>query len=128
MAKNKREPKKKASLKPEAFLEPIDITKFGTDDDPCFGKLYNLADDACRRCGDSGLCGLVFGQSTHKDRKKIEKENRFKDLEINSENKALINWVKEKKKEGLERMKIISKGVKTFGVTRQEIKQIYKNL
>lgn len=129
MAKKTREPRK-ASLKPDAFLEPIDITKFGTDDDPCFGKLYNLADENCRRCGDQALCGLVFGHNQNLTRTNIESKQRFKDLEIDkpNENKALVNWVKDKKAEGWERSKIISKAVKTYGSTRKEIKNIYKSL
>ena len=129
MAKE-RKSKKKSTIKPEEFLEPIDITKFGTDDDPCFGKHPNLAEPECKRCGDSALCLLVLGQTNHIKRKEIESKNRFKDLELpkKEENKALESWVKQKKSEGLSRSEIISKAKSTFGSSREEIKSIYKKL
>ena len=129
----KRKAKEKPSLKPDDFLEPIDITQFGTDNDPCFGKLYNLAEPECKRCGDSALCGIVFGQNLNVKRAEIESNNRFKDLEKPSEedkpvNKSLINWVKDKLDEGLSRGEIIKKAKNTFGSTRDEIKDIIKKL
>ena len=129
----KRKAKEKSSLKPDDFLEPIDITQFGTDNDPCFGKLYNLAEPECKRCGDSALCGIVFGQNLNVKRAEIESNNRFKDLEKPDEedkpiNKSLMNWVKDKLSEGLSRSEIIKKAKNTFGSTRDEIKDIIKKL
>lgn len=123
--KNKREPREKT--KGVDFLKPIDFSKVGTEEDPCFGKLYNLSTDACKRCGDNELCCALFAQNMTKQRKKIESNNRFKDLEL-TENKALSNWVKTKKGEGMSRADIIKTAKKTFGSTREEIKSIYKNL
>jgi hypothetical protein len=129
--KDKREAREQ-SLKDDEFLKPIDVTQFGTDNDPCFGKLYNLAEDECRRCGDQALCGLVFGQNLHVKRKGIEDKNRFKDLEMSKEepknNKALTKWVKSKKEEGLSRTEVIKKAKYTYGSTREEIKEIWKKL
>lgn len=129
----KRKAKEKSSLKPDDFLEPIDITQFGTDNDPCFGKLYNLAEPECKRCGDSALCVIVFGQNLNVKRAEIESNNRFKDLEKPDEedkpiNKSLMNWVKDKLSEGLSRSEIIKKAKNTFGSTRDEIKDIIKKL
>lgn len=131
----KRTAKKKSRIKEDDFLKPIDITKFGTDDDPCFGKHFNLSEPECKRCGDQGLCAIVAGQKLHLERGKLEKESKFKDLEIDKldkpkakENKALEKWVKTKMKEGLTRSQIISKAKSTYGSTREEIKEIYKNL
>lgn len=128
MGKNKREPRKKT--KKVDFLEPIDITKFGSEDDPCFGKLYNLSTKECKRCGDSELCGVIFSQNMNKVRKDIESKQRFKDLEMDlpKQNPALTKWVREKKAQGLSRSEIIIKAKKTFGSTRDEIKTIYKTL
>lgn len=110
------------------LMKPIDITKFGSDDDPCFGKLYNLSAEECRRCGDQELCSIVFGQGLHLKRKEVEKETRFKDIEIAPKNESLIKWVKEKHKEGLSRSEVIKKARNTFGSSRDDIKTIYKNL
>lgn len=123
-----REPRKKTEVD---LMEPIDVTIFGTDDDPCFGKEYNLSTPECKRCGDSELCAIVMGQNNHLKRAQIEKDNRFKDLEIigkSKGNQALIEWVKVKKEEGLSRSEIIKKAKNTYGSTREEIKEIYKNL
>lgn len=127
MAKKKRKARKKT--KGVSFTKPIDISKFGTEKDPCFGKLYNLSTDECKRCGDSELCGVIFSQKAHDKRKKIEKKKRFKDIELTEEeNPSLTKWVQEKKDEGLTRSKVIKKAKRTFGSTRDEIKKIWKNL
>lgn len=62
-------------------MEPIDIEVFGTDDDPCFGKLYDLSADECQRCGDSEFCALKMGQTLNKERKLIESKENFLDIE-----------------------------------------------
>ncbi|MAO08040.1 MAG: hypothetical protein CL596_04935 [Alteromonas sp.] len=129
MAKKKRKPRK--ATKGVDILKPIDINKFGTKDDPCFGKEYDLSTDECSRCGDSELCAAVFGQTTlKKTRDKVESKNRFKDKELfeDDKNPALTKWVRDKKEEGLKRSEIIKKAKATFGSTREEIKKIYKNL
>lgn len=132
---SKRKAKKKSTLREEEFLKPIDITQFGSDNDPCFGKLYNLAEPECKRCGDQSLCGIVFGQTLHLERNNVEAKSKFKDLELDkldkpktTENKALEKWVKNKISEGLTRVQIIKKAKATFGSTRDEIKEIYKKL
>lgn len=122
--KNSREPREKTQG--IDLMEPINITQFGTDDDPCFGKEYNLSTPECKRCGDSELCAIVMGQNNHIKRKTIEDNNRFKDLEIvNKTNTALEEWVKKKMEEGLKRSEIITKAKNTYGSSREEIKSIY---
>lgn len=110
------------------FSAPIDITQFGTEGDPCFGKLYDLSTDECRRCGDSELCGLIFSQTVLKKRREeIEKKNRFKDLELEQQgDSALEKWVKIKKEEGLKRSEVIKLAKNTFGTDREKIKVLWK--
>lgn len=130
MPKKERKARNKIKKKKVDFLKPIDITQFGTDDDPCFGKHYNLAEKECKRCGDSEICGLIFSQGLHKKRKKVESKYRFKDMELEpkKQNESLKKWVKEKMLEGKKRYEVIKLANKTFGSTRKEIKQIYKTL
>lgn len=129
MAKEKKRKARKETVQAEEFLKPIDITKFGTDDDPCFGKHYNLSESECKRCGDNGLCAIVTAQKLSIERKNIEGEQKFKDLERGSkENKALESWIKDKISEGISRVDIIKKAKSTFGVNREEVKDIYKRL
>lgn len=106
------------------FSKPIDLSIIGTEDDPCFGKLYNLTANECKRCGDSELCGVVFSQEMTKSRRKIAKKKRFKDIEL--EDDSLSRWVAVKKKEGLKRFKIIKLAKKTFGSTSKQIKKLYE--
>lgn len=111
------------------FMKPIDVTAFGTADDPCFGKLYNLSTNECKRCGDSELCCVVFAQNMKKERTSEKVKSRFKDEELDMvPNEALIKWVKERKKEGLTRQEVIKKAKRTFGSERQVIKKIYKDV
>lgn len=128
MAKKKKEDRKpRKKTEGIDFLKPIDFSKIGTQDDPCFGKHYNLSTDECKRCGDSELCSVLFSLKLNKDRAKIESKESFKDLNDN-DNKALENWVKNKKKEGLSRSQIIKKAKLTFGSTREEIKKIFNKI
>jgi len=66
----------------EALLRPFDVTKFGSDDDPCFGKLYSLTAEECMVCGDHEICAIVFANSAHGKRITEEKKNQNLDLQI----------------------------------------------
>lgn len=128
MSKKKKRKAREATLPKSKFMKPIDIKQFGSEDDPCFGKHYDLSDSICKRCGDSELCGVVYSQTTLKDkRKKVESKSRFKDMELDA-NSDLVQWVTEKKKEEMKRSEIIKKAKTMFGSSREEIKKIYKNL
>lgn len=111
------------------YLKPIDISYFGTEDDPCFGKLYNPSAPECQRCGDADLCSVIFAQNIKKDRQKESKKTKFKDIEMdNEEHETVRVWMKAKVKEGLKRSEIIKEAKKLFGLDRTEIKRIYKNV
>lgn len=64
------------------FLKPIDITQFGTENDPCFGKLYDVTANECKQCGDCQLCAIVFSQTQHLLRGVQEKNGSFIDQEM----------------------------------------------
>ncbi len=66
----------------EALLRPFDVAKFGSEDDPCFGKLYSLSEEACLVCGDHEICAIVFANLAHTKRVENEKANPTLDLEI----------------------------------------------
>lgn len=127
MAKKKRK-EREASVKPKTLLTPLDFTKFGTDDDPCFGKLYDLSAPECKICGDQELCGVVFSQNMHIVRKDIEDKSKFKDLDLprDYDNPAIIKWIKQKVKEGMGRKEIITLGMDLYGVTKPEMRTAYK--
>lgn len=64
------------------FSKPIDITIFGTENDPCFGKLYDAMAVECKQCGDCELCNIVQSQHLHLLRGKQEKNNHYIDKEM----------------------------------------------
>ena len=127
MAKAKRK-ERKASVEPKVFLKPIDFKKFGSEDDPCFGKLYDLSAPECKICGDQELCGVVFSQNMTKERTKIESKSKFKDLDLprDFDNPTIIKWVKAKIKEGMKRTEVITLGMDLYGVTKSEMRLAHK--
>lgn len=75
-----RKPRNKMS-KSVNLLYPIALDKFGSKDDPCFGKLNDPKASECQRCGDCEICAIVQMSSTVKLREKVEGKQPFKDLE-----------------------------------------------
>ena len=65
--------------KPDIMEPLVDIMVFGSDDDPCFGKLNDPLSPICKRCGDAELCAIVQGQRLHLKREK--QGHDFKDEE-----------------------------------------------
>lgn len=131
MAKEKRKSRKKLTKTVDITkpILPIDITKFGTDDDPCFGKLHDLTDDACKRCGDSTLCSIVLNQNTLKLRANEENNGRFKDLELaksEPDNKEIIKFIKAKLKKGTVSVLLVKKLVQEFGISKETAKELVK--
>jgi hypothetical protein len=77
----KRVARDKINKKKINFMEPLDISKFGTDEDPCFGKHHDPKASECGRCGDVEICSIICSQMMHVKRELIEKGQRFKDIE-----------------------------------------------
>lgn len=62
------------------LLKPVDFTNLGTENDPCFGKLFDPGVAECSRCGDSELCHIKQSQNQRITRNKLERENSYKDV------------------------------------------------
>jgi hypothetical protein len=124
----KRKSRSKANKKVDITkpLAPIDITKFGTDEDPCFGKLFDLTEDECRRCGDQAICQIVFNQKTEKLRGKEESNSRFKDLELNTIEAE--NFIRSKKESGKSKKFVTRRTVKKFNLSEPEVKKLVKKI
>lgn len=74
--------KKKNKEKEELdFFKPIDLSRIGTPDDPCFGKEYDPRDSDCRNCGDIELCAIAQMQNNRINRAKLAESYDFKDLD-----------------------------------------------
>jgi hypothetical protein len=80
MKKVKRKPRNVMAKKVD-ILAPIDLTKLGTEEDPCFGKYFDPRTPECSRCGDSEICAIKMQQLNHIRRDKLEEKGNFKDLE-----------------------------------------------
>lgn len=125
MAKSDRE-SRDSKIPMKTFLHPFDASKFGSEDDPCFAKLYDLSAMECQECGDIEVCAIAFANNQHIRRELIEKDTKFKDLEESEV--LLIKRIKEyaSKLEGkgktptVIRIKVANK----FGKPKQYIKQI----
>lgn len=76
----KRKARNKINKERIDMTKPIDITIFGTDEDPCFGKHYDNKAPECQRCGDSEICSIIYMQKQNLLREKIEEETKFKDI------------------------------------------------
>lgn len=124
----KRNPRKKLVKKVDLTkpLIPFDITKFGTDDDPCFGKLFDLTEEACRMCGDQTLCQIKQNQITEGDRLKLEKDNRFKDLELVDDD--IRDYAKTKIEAGVNTIRLKKLITKKFGIEPTKARQIIKSI
>jgi len=123
---NKTKRKTRKEVKTDYF-EPIDITQIGTEDDPCFGKLYDLSTNECKSCGDNARCAIVMGQGQLLHKSKLEKKNRFKDIEA-AEKDTILKYMKKKKAKGLKRIRIIKLCKKRFTLDSKTYRQLYKTL
>lgn len=117
------------------IMKPIDISKLGTKDDPCFGKHYDLKAEECQRCGDHEFCSIVMAQELHKRRDRIEKDNDYLDvIEEIQETKDSISRVKLKKAiksrilKGFSFIKTYKSLDRKFMVDKEEVRTIYKEL
>lgn len=109
-------------------LESFDLSKIGTDKDPCFGKGYNLTTKECRMCGDSELCCLKMSQTLGKTRKQLENENHYKDLEVLEDVKAIKKYIRGLKRKGFDRKEIVNKTSKKYEVPTKMIRKIYREM
>ena len=127
MATTKRK-ERDSKVPDKVFLEPIpDITIFGSDDDPCFGKLYSLAAPECRICGDIELCAIAFAQSMRTTRKEMETASHYKDLDVLIDTKGIKKYIRTQKRNGDDKKSIIQKVMRKYEVTRDDARVLYKN-
>ena len=108
---------------PEAidFSKPVDITKFGSEDDPCFGKYYDLTVKQCKICGDADFCKIKMMHTQKVLREKVSEGQNFLDVADNSQNQASkeVKTTKQNLKNCKKYIKrAIIKGVKPFKIRK----------
>lgn len=117
------------------LMKPVDITKFGTINDPCFGKHYDLKTEECRRCGDNEFCAIATAQALHKKRAELESKSDFLDvIEEIKETKHSLTKIRLKKaiktriSKGFSFIKTYKSLDRKFIVDKEEVRTIYKDL
>ena len=140
----KEERKSREKIKKVDIAEPIlDFSVFNLkDNDPCFGKLWDLRADECRSCGDSEFCGIMFSQGLHNTRSELSSQNHYLDEEHAKYmdthdkvdktflNKKIKAYAKEKSEKGYDIEKVVRLckiKFKKHNLTDKELKTIIKN-
>ena len=106
----------------------IDVTQLGSNNDPCFGKGYNLSTKECKLCGDSELCALKMAQVLKITRKELEEKNHYKDLDTLEDVEGIKKYMRSLKRKGLTRKEIVSKCNTKFEVPKKDLRIIFKQL
>lgn len=125
-----KKPKKQLpDLSNQPILQPLqNLEDLGTDNDPCFGKNYNLSTNECKMCGDSELCAICFAQKLNKTRAEIEQESHFKDLEKLIDIKGVKKYMRGLIRKGISRKDILLKSMDKFEITKKDARSIYKSI
>lgn len=118
-----RKKKKRVNLDP---LVPVSLDMIGSDNDPCFGKGYDLSTDECKQCGDSELCAIKFAAELGKTRKQLEQENNYKDLESLIDTAAVFKSIRAYKRKDLKMSEILDRLQARYELSREEVKSLYK--
>ena len=126
MAKSKKLKKAFKELREGDIYQPLDILKLGSDNDPCFGKGYDLSTKECRMCGDSELCCIKFTELMGKTRKQLESENNFKDLDSLVDVVGCRKYYRKLKREGLGKKDILDKLQAKYELSREEVRTLYR--
>lgn len=128
MAKKKKDKLKEVRKELETgdIFEPIDITKLGSGNDPCFGKNYDLSTKECKMCGDSELCCIKFTALMGKTRKELEAETKFKDLEPLVDIEGCKKYYRKLVREKLGKKEILDNLQSKFELSRKEARDIYR--
>ena len=128
MVKRKKDKLKDAreELENGDILEPMDISKLGTNGDPCFGKHYDLSTKECKMCGDSELCCIKFTDLMGKTRKELEAETKYKDLEPLIDMEGCKKYYRKLVRDKLGKREILDKIQSRFELSRKEARDLYR--
>lgn len=109
--------------------KPLDLSKFGTSDDPCFGKLHDLTAPECKRCGDADICAIVTLQNQHKVRQLESNNTRFKDVEegqTKTEAQPYQKYIKKLNDTGTKSYVMVRKVIAKYGIHKKLAKKYVK--
>lgn len=125
MKKSKKDKQEAKPVERVMFSPTIQLKDLGTDKDPCFGKLYNLSTPECKQCGDSELCCIKLAESQGITREELEKNSKFKDLEVLIDKKAVFKSIRNHVRKGLGKSEIRDRIMAKYGLSKEEAKILY---
>ena len=122
----KRKKRDILSIQPEKVkgLLNIPFMDIGSENDPCFGKLYDPTTKECNQCGDSEFCAIVIGQLNHQKRAQLEISQPFKDKE---ESEIPMKPWKEVRKLIRAKARELVKFNKSTGITKDYLQTLLYN-
>jgi len=109
------------------IIPPFDITKFGSEEDPCFGKHNDPKAQECQICGDFEFCQIVTAENQRKIRAKKEQETEFKDLKETPDLQKIRQFMS-KKLQTYSKPRVIRLAIKKFDISKTKAKTLIKNL
>lgn len=121
-----RTSKKGEKLKKGDILTPIKISDLGTDNDPCFGKLYDLTTPECKMCGDSELCSIKTAEHLGKTRKELETTHQYKDLDRLVDVAGAKKYYRSLKRKDKTKKEIIEAIRTKYEITLKETRTLYR--
>lgn len=130
MAKGKKRKARDSGIDEKQLLVPINILEFGSDKDPCYGKLYDLNAVECKSCGDIELCAIAMAQSNSVKRLEMEKTQAFKDLDMapDHNHEEIKSYLRKNLHKHEKRGALILEAKKKFNVSRFVIKDLIKQI
>ena len=111
----------------EDLLEPVDLTSIGSDQDPCFGKGYDLRTKECQSCGDSELCVMKTAQKLGKTRAELESSKEFLDSSVLDE-EGIKKYMRKLKRKDYTKKQILDKTQTKYELSRKEVRSLYKTI
>ena len=121
-----KQTKSKQQYQESSPLEPVNFKSIGSNNDPCFGKLYDLTTQECKICGDSELCCSVFAKNQGKTRRDIEKESEFKDMEILVDKTAAKKTIRLEIRKDSSKKEILDRLQGKYEISRDQARKIYR--
>ena len=111
--------------------KPIDLSKIGTPDDPCFGTQYDPRDKDCKICGDIEICAIDQMQNNKLQRELLAKEKDFKDLDeakfLNEKDaKEAKRLIEKYKSKGYSKARIRLKLSRELNIDSERLREIIK--
>ena len=115
------------------MTKPLDLTKFGSEEDPCFGKLYDLNTKQCKLCADADFCAIKMAQTQSVTRKELNKQNEFidefeiSDIKLDKTTKKKVKkYMSRRIDKGMKPILARKKAMKKYKITKDQVKEIYK--